>query len=1056
MPRGVLYLLMLLGVALLAVFFIIIITSKPRKRKRIKRFVSLWKEQAAAAKQEFDSICTPSKLLPDGELVGFKSKYYSLYKAVKDFRFPKEKDEIQEDLSWIKPTLSLFENLRQSQLINNSKYFQSISLGLKEDYNSLTSVGRYVGYHEWEDFKNKWYKVLNTFNSQNSKSDYIDYLPDYQVFIDAYKFSNKQREKNNSTYVKNELSYQSDYFDKLFKYPLDTQQRTAIVTTEDNTLVVSSAGSGKTSTIVGKVRYLVERKGIKPEEILVVTYTRKAASELRERMDIPGITSSTFHKHAMDTLGLLTGSKPTIVAEDVLPNIIDKLIRTDKEFLKSFNKLESEYFNLAKDDHEYQSSEERMLDIQRFGLRSPYKDGDSNQKIMKSMQEIKISIILTHLGVDYRYEEPYEYDTSTQFRRKYKPDFVIHYKTKEYDNNGKENIVDKVLYLEHFGIDSNGKVPRWFGDGIEGGWEKAQQNYINGINWKRDVHKQHNTKLIETTSADFEKHSNMEEYIEELLNKNGVPTRHISEEEKRKKLREGNSRVDKSLFELISGFIVLMKSNKKDLDIIINQIIPIDNIDVRNRFLLRNIVKPIYEKYEQYLKENVEFDFTDILLKTADLCEQRNPYNYRYILVDEFQDISMDKYLYLKSLRKEIPFTTIFCVGDDWQSIYRFSGSDMTLFNQFSKFFGYTKECKIETTHRFGQPLLNASTVFILANPEQKEKQVRTTQIESTQIKFISYRNEEQKQIVKEIIDKIPANESVFILGRYSFNGDSIGVVTKKEGQRETHVFKTETKEVRYLTIHSSKGLEADNVIIIDCIGGFYGLPSQVQDDPIMEYVLSGSDSYENAEERRVFYVGVTRAKKCTYCLYDQENPSPFLKEFGEYNKFEDSTDAVCPRCHSGYVRVVKTGLTKYGDPYITVNCTNPSCDYFENIFGAAIHKYQSRQILETWSLSDVYHKIGMTCIQLDDRERICYVFNENKSVYLPLFIPQNIVVNGFLLEELRRNVLKYEVSSLLYSGVTIYVLKKCSLGVFVTDSDLNSYESNRNYFKAGYSLKDL
>ena len=96
------------------------------------------------------------------------------------------------------------------------------------------------------------------------------------------------------------------------KYPLDKQQRRSIVSEEDNCLVVSSAGSGKTSSIVGKVKYLTEIKGIVPHRILLISYTNKAAAELTERMATNGLKGYTFHKLAIDIIGRATGTKPSI------------------------------------------------------------------------------------------------------------------------------------------------------------------------------------------------------------------------------------------------------------------------------------------------------------------------------------------------------------------------------------------------------------------------------------------------------------------------------------------------------------------------------------------------------------------------------------------------------------------------------------------------------------------------------------------------------------------------------------------------------------------------
>ena len=1033
-----------ISIIIIAALAVYIGTANQREAKRVSSFLKKWGPMSNRAIREYESIQNPYVFFSDQAKADYEKRYSSLYYSYINFRRPKQ-EVLTKQLAQVDSFAEKYKMIDYAQVLNNKAYFNLSAGFLAEAYSIIDTKERFVGYHEVDDFKNNWLPLLKQFDSLGEKESYSD-LPVYRVLREASILITQKgdglqikRQANNQAYKEAELIKQKDFFDTVFNYPLDLQQRQAVVTTEDNTLVVSSAGSGKTSTIVGKVRYLVNRKNVAPEDILVVTYTRKAAAELRDRMGINGITCSTFHKHAMDTMGLITGSRPTIIEESALLNIFEYLINNDQSFLCAFNKYVTEFSNLAKDDHEYASSVARAADMLKYGLRSPYKDGSGQRKIMKSKQEVQISVILTHLGVDFRYEEPYIIDTSTSLRRKYKPDFVIHYRVREKDAYGRDIVVEKILYYEHFGIDAQGRVPLWFGDGIEGGWQMAQQQYIAGINWKRSIHAQNGTALMETTSADFQREADMEAFIENLLHQHGVPTRRLTEEEKRARLLDANSRIDTSLFSLIQGFITLMKANRKTIDQIINGISRSDSNAERNKAVLDLIIRPVYQRYQNILKERGEYDFTDVLLETAVLCEKKNPYNYRFILVDEFQDISMDKYIYLKSLRKKNPFTALFCVGDDWQSIYRFSGSDMTLFYDFAIFFGFTEECKIETTHRFGQPLLNASTVFILKNPEQKEKSVTTTMDGSTNIYFYPYSGGNELKVVKSIVENIPRNESIFMLGRYRFNADSIGVNTKNRDPNEPIDVYVGDRKLRYLTIHSAKGLEADHVIILDCESGTYGFPSLISDDPILEYVLSGADSFENSEERRVFYVAITRARKCTYCLFDRENPSPFMSEFGEYSKYQGSTEAICPRCHRGYVRVVKTGSTKYGKPYVTVSCSNTSCDYFETVFDDAVYKYQPRQTIKTWSLRSLMQTLGTTHIFLDYNTRVYCLIKRPENNAAHLVIAPNIVVNKHLFEDLKRNPGDYEVSAISHFDTYLLILKRPSSDIFISNSELEN-----------------
>jgi len=1021
-------LIIILSLAIIVIIVSLVITSTTFKEKRIKKILETWGDIAKSAVDEFKNLSLPSRIFTDIELENWENKYSQLRKAITRFNYLYNLKEIKNPESIIHSFYIINSKRKDLQVKSNCEYLTDKSPELITDYAAITNISRFVSYHEVQDFNNKWNKIINQFfELKNWDNLYQEAFPSYPILKEISKIGDlqDQRVKNNQNYIQQELSNNSEYFDNLFKYPLDNQQRKAIVTLEDNTLVVSSAGGGKTSTIVGKVCYLVDKKQINPKE-LVLTYTRKAAEELRERMGIRGIVCSTFHKHALDTIGLITRQKPTIAPIDMMHNVFEKLIKENPEYLSNVTKYITEYKNLVKYDEEYPDAEKRISDVNKYELISPYLDCAGNKIRLKSKQEYKIAIILTELGVNFQYEEPYCHNTKDRSHSQYRPDFVIHYKD-AYGNN-------KVLYYEHFGINKNNEVPKWFGDGKVGGWHQAQEQYLSGIEWKKSIHEQYNTDLMITTSADFYSHSDIQSYIKELLTHHGVPIKPLTPSEKYQKIKEADSQVKDSLYTLVNGFIALVKANRKSFDEIISSISKDDDNSARNIFVIEKIIRPIFDEYEKDLTLSNQLDFTDILLKTATLCEKENPYSYKYILVDEFQDISMDKYIYLKSLRTKIPYTYLFCVGDDWQSIYRFSGSDLKLFYDFSKYFGYTAECKIETTHRFGQPLIDVSSSFILKNPNQKSKKITDNNI-STEIRFIPYSSATKKQDIEKIVQSIPQDESIYILGRYSFNVDSICNYKINQDKAGNFEILIGGRAIRYLTIHSSKGLEADHVIILDCNSGIYGFPSLLSDDPIMTYVLSDADSYENSEERRVFYVGLTRAKKCVYCFFDKKNPSPFLNEFGEYSQFAESTEAICPHCKRGYVRILKSGVSKMNDPYITVKCTNKDCDYFETLFGKNILKYQPRKKISSEKFSIFLEENKIDSVKIDETKRI--IKFSNSSNLIKAIIVDNIFVNKPFLMEINKKNDPYEISLVEYYDKPIYFLHRVGAEIFISNEEI-------------------
>lgn len=740
------------------------------------------------------------------------------------------------------------------------------------------------------------------------------------------------RQVHNKEVVEKELKDNEHFFDTVLKYPLDAQQRESIVKLEDNCLVISSAGSGKTSTSIAKVKYLLEKKFYKKEEILVVSYNRKTAEEFQERLGIPELTCKTFHALALSIIGKVEGKRPDICEPTFLLTCYYNLVEKDEDFKAAINKFVSEISSITRSEHEYTSAEEYHQDRETYGIMAPYGDMNGSPIFTRSEEEKKICTWLSSHDVKFMYEQPYPIRTADTQHRQYKPDFTIYF-----NKDGQ----DYILFLEHFGIDINGNVPQWFGEG-RGGFAAANQKYNEEIQWKRQLHRNNGTRLIETTSAMFHDKTVYDELERQLISI-GVPIRNLSEDEKYERLIRRNEAVEDSIMNLFSSFISLMKSNGKSFDIIMEDVKESNQGEAFNercRYLMYEVIKPLYDEYERALKANGQMDFTDIILHAAELCNS-DKYNspYRYILVDEFQDISIDRYKFILSLRQNSLLTKTYCVGDDWQSIYRFSGSDMNLFNHFENYFGFTERCKIETTYRFGNPLVDKSSTFILKNPSQTTKTVHPLSEDvSTKLHFVAFtrgqNNENYLRTIREILDSIPLEETVMLLARYNYE---IRVFPRNairehpNSKRAKVTFAGRTMD--FMSVHAAKGLEADNVLILNCSQDAGGFPSRITDDPILGFVLSEIDTFEYSEERRLFYVAITRARKQTFVLYNANMPSVFVTEMDECE--EDGKQMICPRCKRGRLRNIRDGISVNGNNYRNYLCTNSvaGCRFFWQVY---------------------------------------------------------------------------------------------------------------------------
>ncbi len=525
---------------------------------------------------------------------------------------------------------------------------------------------------------------------------------------------------------------------------------------------------------------------------------------------------------------------------------------------------------------------------------------DGNEVHVRSGEEKKICFLLTSLGVDFRYEEPYEHQVADERHVQYRPDFSIHYM-----DGGKPCR----LYLEHFGVDEHGMVPTWFAKDRGLTYEEANERYNDGITWKREVHKKFGTRLIELSSADFAYEKARQRLKRELVAA-GVPIREVRSDELFDRILLENSMREKVFIRLTATFATLLKTSCLSMaDVAANVV---QRGDKRSRFIVGKVLEPVVVRYNEILRSEGKVDFTDLIVGATALCNANGGGNYDCIIVDEFQDISMDRYNFLLALRRGNPQAQLYCVGDDWQSIYRFSGSDMNLFCHFDQYFGKTDLNKIETTYRFGNPLVEKSAAFIQRNPAQIRKNIHPFSSDAkTEIVFREYSRGDAVGALERIVAEIPLGKSVFLLGRYTYDDYLLAKNFRQRRSGNSLFYTICGREVEFLTMHRSKGLEADYVVLLNCNNGSFGFPSTIADDPVLGFVMSDSDGYLFGEERRLFYVAMTRAKVRTIVMYDKSKPSVFVLECISPERLADKPIEPHPNAGNRWTRVDDRKLYK-------------------------------------------------------------------------------------------------------------------------------------------------
>ena len=695
-------------------------------------------------------------------------------------RLKNKSKELAEKLNHISAysEKSNYEQARERLSALNERAFIDIPSDLNNGFS-----GRVISATQEKNFINHYKVHFQEAYSLLKKLEAFNITPSETIskFINDFGRINKLVKQHNDGVITFLLDTHRDFFDHCLKYPLDKQQRRSIVSEEDNCLVVSSAGSGKTSSIVGKVKYLTEIKGIAPERILLISYTNKAAAELTERMATNGLKGYTFHKLAIDIIGKTTGTKPSICdnTDSLFVNIYHKLL--DKS---SFKKSIVEYFvdyqtNEADWEQRKNERREQLSEQKNVQLKAMFPDMDGRAIYVRSEQEQKICFALSSLGVKFRYEEPYEHQLADEMHSQYRPDFSIYFK---------QGGVTKRIYLEHFGVDEHGLVPAWFAKDKGITYEEANQKYNDGITWKKAAHEKFGTQLLVTSSADFH-YSDIRDKLRKLLAEAGVPIQEKTDEELYDLVLPKGSKQEKAFIRLVVTFVTLVKSSCKSVKEVLKQAKNAD--DERSVFIIKNIFQPVYEHYINALSDSDQIDFTDAILQATEICRTSHPVEYDYIIVDEFQDISVDRYNFLKVLREGNPPAKLYCVGDDWQSIYRFSGSDMALFNQFPEYFGATEINKIETTYRFGEPLVSLSSNFIQRNKAQIQKNIHSFSSEMrTELEFYAYDRRDYCNTIGQLVASIPSDKSIFLLGRYSFDDYYLSFMYQsiKEGNRFYYV----------------------------------------------------------------------------------------------------------------------------------------------------------------------------------------------------------------------------------------------------------------------------
>lgn len=293
------------------------------------------------------------------------------------------------------------------------------------------------------------------------------------------------------------------------------------------------------------------------------------------------------------------------------------------------------------------------------------------------------------------------------------------------------------------------------------------------------------------------------------------------------------------------------------------------------------IVLDIYRIYLEEINAYYGIDFDSMISESIEIVKNKGMYhNYKYIIIDEFQDTSMVRYQLISEIQKET-CAKIMCVGDDYQSIYAFSGCNLDLFVNFRRYFSKANILFINKTYRNSYELVNISCNFVSRNHYQMKKSIKANFMLKKPLKIIYYENDYQEKFYKLLDYLIDSNKkNILVLGRN--NND----IKELVNDIKDDMFIYRDCEIKYLTVHRSKGLEEDNVILINCNDDYLGFPNKIIDERVFELISKNKEKILFPEERRLFYVALTRTKNYVYVMCKKNRESIFVKEI--INHFDE------------------------------------------------------------------------------------------------------------------------------------------------------------------------
>jgi superfamily I DNA/RNA helicase len=660
---------------------------------------------------------------------------------------------------------------------------------------------------------------------------------------------------------------------------LNEGQRAAVVSDDKRLLVLAGAGSGKTKTLLQKLIYLIEEKGVSPSNILAITFTKNSANEMIDRLIVSADQSGEYEKQLFDKKKSFDDKERERFVQQKKYKWIDGLtIKTFPGFCYSIlrshgvNEFDNKFKIIGdekKDDEDELSKNVAPETAFEVMHKLVIKQCESTEYLLQLKRYILDYVIdkihLKQLDPHYLPKDGKYFTTltGTKVRSKseqfiadwfYRHSIKFEYEpllnVKDFSFNPDFYIPDANLYIEHI----------------------SDKSYP--MKDKEEQFKKGNLLLVKTYES-MTKDSALFNHTLDSIVKNRLPADYnktISINFKEE--FHGYQEDVKDFVQQIMRITDMIKVENINIDGVLEKARKDQHERVRNFY---ELAIPIAKKYNHYCTDKSYLDFNDListsisLFKNYDDIANRYKSKYQYILVDEFQDVNNLQVELIKLLLTDS--TQLFCVGDDWQSIYGFRGSNVSYIVEFESHFRNARTIKLNLNYRSTQNIVGASNEVIKHNKFKVDKDVFASKKSEHKIVVYSGNSEEENlqfcfDTVKELLHDGLSNDDILFLYRRS-----------KMFTPYFYRFRDKGVKVSAKTIHAAKGLEAKVVFIVGLKEGNGGFPDIWLEDRIFQVIKQANHDLLIEEERRLFYVAITRAKDNLFLITEKGNESSFLKE---------------------------------------------------------------------------------------------------------------------------------------------------------------------------------